>query len=67
MFNSLNGIWDAAYGEEEVQLVGMKVSAELAAEFYCDTDGHLTIEDCDGNWIEIDEHNTIVDAGCLGM
>lgn len=66
MFNSLNDIWDAAYGEEEVQLVGMKVSDELALEFEC-YGGHLTIEDCDGNWIEIDEHNTIVDAGCLGM
>ena len=66
MFNSLNEIWDAAYGEEEVQLVGMKVSDELALEFEC-YGGHLTIEDWDGNWVEIDEHKTIVDAGCLGM
>jgi hypothetical protein len=66
MFNSLNDIWDAAYGEEEVQLVGMKVSDELALEFEC-YGGHLTIEDWDGNWVKIDEHNVIIETGTLGM
>lgn len=66
MFNAINEVWEATHGEEEVQLVGMKVSDELALEFEC-YDGHLTIEDWDGNWIEIDEHNTIIDTGCLGM
>jgi len=66
MFNSLNNLWEAAYGEEEVELVGMKVSDKLAAEFEC-YGGQLTVEDCDGNWIEIDENNVIVGIGCLGM
>ena len=67
MFNSLNDIWEAAYGAGVgAGLVGMKVSDGLAAEFEC-YGGHLTIEDCEGNWIEIDEHNVIVGIGCLGM
>ena len=67
MFNAINDIWNAVYSEDNFDIFGKKVSAELASEFYCDSDGHLTIEDWDGNWVEIDEHKTIVDAGTLGM
>tara|TARA_Y100000004_G_scaffold166723_1_gene198628 strand:+ start:337 stop:528 length:192 start_codon:yes stop_codon:yes gene_type:complete len=63
MFNSLNDIWEAAYDKN---IVGMKVSAELASEFEC-YDGNLTIEDNEGVWIEIDEQNVIIETGCLGM
>ena len=63
MFNSLNDIWEAAYDKN---IVGMKVSSELAAEFEC-YGGHLTIEDNEGVWIEIDEQNVIIETGCLGM
>ena len=66
MFKAIDEVWEAAHGEEEVQLVGMKVSDELAAEFEC-YGGQLTIEDCDGHWVEIDEHKVIVGVGCLGM
>jgi hypothetical protein len=63
MFNEINEIWEAAYDKN---IVGMKVSSELASEFEC-YDGNLTIEDSEGVWIEIDEQNVIIETGCLGM
>ena len=64
MFNSLNEIWEAAYDKN---IVGMKVSSELAAEFECHDGPEDYIEDNEGVWIVIDEQNVIIETGCLGM